>query len=267
MLAGMRWLAAVGFALGACGYVPVDRRPADSPGVYYGEPKVDMACVQRGIDGTLLDRLPAELSGFRVTRQADGVHLHREGRELSANEGGALHEVLGHGAFEQRGLVMESMAADGFHPDDWSADHCTDAVRDACFKLTWHICQTSLDLLASRALADLERAGFSDAAISLDVGVMEAFGPACKGGSSCLPSRHYSADGVYQPDGPRFALGGRAGVCRDDGDCEGGGNICRAWYLAGAAQAAIYHQNMQPEWCGCIEGQCRWFAQQWPAFE
>jgi hypothetical protein len=267
MLASMRWLASVGIAFAACGYVPVDRRPPDPPGVYRGEPNVDMACVQSGVDGTLLDGLPAELSGFTVSRQRDGVHLHREGRELSANEGKALHEAFDHGAFEQRGLVMGSMAADGFHPDDWSADHCTDAVRDACFKLTWHVCQTSLDLLASRALQDLERSGLADAAISIDVGVMEASGPWCKNGPSCPPSPHYSVEGVYQADAPRYGLDRGSGVCRDDGDCVGGGNMCRAWYLAGAAEAAYYHQDMQPEWCGCVAARCRWFAQQWPAFE
>ncbi|HSN30979.1 MAG TPA: hypothetical protein VLT45_32055, partial [Kofleriaceae bacterium] len=57
---------AVLFVLAACGAgSPPPPLPAPPPAP--PDPRVDMACVARARDGKLLDDLPADLDGFRVT--------------------------------------------------------------------------------------------------------------------------------------------------------------------------------------------------------
>ncbi len=112
--------------------------------------------------------------------------------------------------------------------------------------------------------AALTRVGAADGALTVRLSIVEVGGPACKDGPRCAPKPHYSTPhGQHDEGAERHVLPDwKAGACRDDGDCEGGGNSCHAWYLRGGAELAIYVQRPEPAFCGCVERRCTWFTQE-----
>jgi hypothetical protein len=219
-------------------------------------PKVDMACVERARDGTLLDDLPAQLGSFAVTAAKDGVHLHRAGRELTDAEAETLWHQMNTDVFDPGGLA----SGDAGH---FSIYTCDDAPKNNCFKYEAWICQVELATIATRLATAAQHAGVADAAITADIAFEEARGPSCRNGASCIPATHYSVKGTFDPAGPRHPDPDSGdGVCRDDGDCEGEhSNHCMAWYLRGGAETDLFIQKREPTFCGCVDQRCRWFTQ------
>lgn len=246
---------AVLFVLAACGAgSPPPPLPAPAPAP--PDPRVDMACVARARDGKLLDDLPAELDGFRVTAIAGGAHLHRDGRALTSADSERLWKAMSHDVFDGGGLATGSSG-------QYASFTCDDAPKTNCFELRVWICQVDLATLAARLRDAAEHAGAADALISVDVKFEETRGPTCRDGAACTPVAHYSRKGVYDPRRPRHPLPDRGrGACSDDGDCEGAhSNYCLAWYLRGGFEDAIELEGPTPTFCGCVDSHCRWFTQ------
>jgi hypothetical protein len=123
------------------------------------------------------------------------------------------------------------------------ATGCTRSTRvptrtNSCINLELWACQTSLDALARKLAGALEQAGLGDAALSVDVKLVEARGPKCRNGAACTPMQHYSTHGSYDPSRARSSSDGGLGTCVNDGDCERGGQACEACYLVGGRSAA-----------------------------
>jgi hypothetical protein len=219
------------------------------------DPVVDMQCVAQARAGKLGDQLPAEAAGFHVTPAKDGAHVHRDGRKLDEAAGKQLWDAFNADVWSGTGLSMASLG-------QYSVYTCADAGRSSCVKASIWVCQLSVAKLAERVQRTLDKIGLADAELTLDLTFVEARGPACRSGAECPPTPHYSTKnkGPYDPNRPRWPSGGR-GVCENDGDCDGGGNSCEAWYLAGGAEIAIYVQHSEPTFCGCVRERCSWFTQ------
>ena len=137
------------------------------------EATVDMTCVIRGEQRTLLIGLPDRAAGFTVTKTERGVHLHRPGRELGDVEARALWQVLGSEWFVRGGLGDGSIGVDSVY-------RCDDVGRGGCFKLEAWICQRPLEDIAA-TFADIAAAhGAGDMAASLDINYFETSGPRCQ---------------------------------------------------------------------------------------
>lgn len=207
-----------------------------------------MACVARARAGTLFQDLPAELHGLHVTANADGVRLHRDGRPLTQGEGEAL--------WQRATRVLSLPGFSSGRPDI----PCT-AAHGTCFQFDWWICQGNLDAIAARLNQSMQEAGVSDGALTVNLVYLEANGPKCRAGTACKPAAHYSRPATYEPEQSRTPVTSGRGACHDDGDCQGQGNECSAWYLAGGARELLYIQYSTPVFCGCVDRRCTWFGQ------
>lgn len=200
--------------------------------------------------------MPAEVGAFRLVRLNENtVTLNRAGRQLTREEGARLWSLLG----ETRAIKALSTGSSALY----GTSKCPGVGDASCLTFGVWLCQSSLgEILEQLRLAAAE-AGAEDGELFLTLTIHEATGPACKEGPRCVPTPHYSVpDGIYRSTRGRTALEawGR-GNCRDDGDCEGGGNSCHAWYQRGGVELAIFNQMNQPTFCGCVEHQCSWFTQ------
>lgn len=227
--------------------------PATTPASH--EPAIDTACLDRARNGTLLSSLPKKLGAFELSsKNGTTFTLHRPGRPFTEAEGKTLWEQLG-AATPLRGLSSGSSAM-------YSIDKCPGIADGGCLTFSIHLCQTSLETI----VADLDAASkhAPDAELFVTLTAHEAGGPGCKDGPRCTPTPHYSTkEELYRSTRLRNAIPKwSAGACRDDGDCEGGGNVCQSWYLRGNAELAIAIEHSQPTFCGCIERQCTWFTQE-----
>lgn len=219
------------------------------------EPALDTACLDHARHGTLLSSLPAKLGAFEIaTKNATTFTLHRAGRPFTDAEGKTLWEQIG-AASPLRGLSMGSSAL-------YSIDKCPGIADGGCLTFSIHLCQTNLETIAAQLEAAAKQA--PDAELFVTLTAHEAGGPACKDGPRCVPTAHYSTkDEPYRSTPLRNAIPKwSGGACRDDGDCEGGGNICQSWYLRGNAELAIAIEHSQPTFCGCVAKQCTWFTQE-----
>lgn len=217
-------------------------------------PVVDEACLQLARDGKLIASQPREAAGFTVTPTEHGVQMVRNGRALTEEEGTRLWNLFSKDYFSRGGMSSGSSAI--------SSVYKCDGIGDAsCLKLDVYVCQKDIATIATWASEAAAAIGAPDGELALKLGFMER-GPSCKDGAACPPKVHYSTkNGRYESDGPRnLATRGR-GRCTNDGDCEGGGNTCIAWHLAGGVETAIYIQYGVPTFCGCIENTCNWFTQ------
>ncbi|HTR52381.1 MAG TPA: hypothetical protein VMJ10_16825 [Kofleriaceae bacterium] len=235
------WIAVVA----ACGSSAPHRAPEQRE----PEPKVDLACVQRAKDGKLTADLPARIGPFAVTARARGVHLQRDGRVVDDSDGQKLWDAF------TRELAIASIARSSH------AKTCADADVRTCLDVHLWACQLPLEAFAMTLADTLDRAGFADARLAVDVTLVEAAGPPCRDGAACKPMQHYSTHGTYVPNGARHALDPGRGACADDGDCDGRGQLCQAWYLTGGAETLIYEHEPAPTFCGCIDNKCAWFRQ------
>jgi hypothetical protein len=242
--------------IAACGSATPMPAPAAAPEPARADAKVDMACVERARDGTLLGGLPAELGAFEVTAAKGGAHLHRDGRQLTDAEAEKLWQQMSADVFAGGGLATASSG-------HYSIYTCDDAPKNDCFKVQAFICQTDLSTIATRIATAAEHAGVADAMITADIAFVEVRGPTCRDGARCTPAAHYSVKGTYDPAGPRHAETSRGwGACRDDGDCEGAqSNNCMAWYLRGGGEEDLGIIRTRAAFCGCVEQRCRWFTQ------
>lgn len=227
--------------------------PATSP--RSAEPPVDTACLDRARNGTLLSSLPKQLGAFEVAAKNDTTFtLHRVGRPFTEAEGKTLWERIG-AASPLQGLSTGSSAL-------YSIDKCPGIADGGCLRFSIHLCQTSLETIAAQLEAAAKHA--PDAELFVSLTVHEVGGPACKDGPRCVPTAHYSTkDELYRSTRLRNAIPSwSAGTCRDDGDCEGGGNTCQSWFLRGNAELLLFVQHDQPTFCGCVSRQCTWFTQE-----
>lgn len=227
--------------------------PATAP--RSADPAVDTACLDRARNGTLLTSLPKKVGGFEVAAKNDKTFtLHRAGRAFTEAEGKTLWEQIG-AASPLRGLSMGSSAL-------YSIDKCPGIADGGCLTFSIHFCQTSLETIAAQLEAAAKHA--PDAELFVNLTAHEASGPVCKEGPRCVPTPHYSTkDEPYRSTRLRNAIPRwSGGSCRDDGDCEGGGNVCQSWYLRGNAELAIAIEHAQPTFCGCVSQQCTWFTQE-----
>jgi hypothetical protein len=228
--------------------------PTPMPGNEWVEPTVDMTCVIRGEQGTLLTGLPQHVAGFAVTKTAHGVHLHRDGREMSDSEASALWHAGSAEWLAKGGLAMADSGLES------SYFRCDDIGPGGCFKLEAWICQRSLEDLAADFAAAAAEKGAGDAAASLDIEYIEAHGPRCKHGVDCAPIPHDPHRDTYDPMRPRIDRHDGRGVCRNDGDCDAT-QTCRAWYLDGGFEPSGSTIYSMPVFCGCIAHRCTWFEQ------
>ena len=220
------------------------------------EPLVDAACLSRARAGTLISSMPAAVGAFTLARlDEDTVTLHRAGRPLSGEEGARLWSLLG----ETRALKSLSSGSSALY----STSKCPGIADASCLTFSVWLCQSSLNEIVEHLRLVTEEAGAPEGELFVTLTIHEAPGPACKAGPRCVPTPHYSVpDGLYRSTRGRTALEAwSSGSCRDDGDCEGGGNSCHAWYQRGRAELAILNQMSQPTFCGCIEHKCSWFTQ------
>lgn len=220
------------------------------------EPPVDATCLSRAREGMLITSMPAAVGAFSLARRNENtVTLHRAGRPLSSEEGMRLWSLLG----ETRALKSLSSGSSALY----STAKCPGIADASCLTFSVWLCQSSLNEIAEHLRLVTAEAGAPDGELFVTLTIHEATGPACKGGPRCVPTPHYSVpDGVYRSTRGRTALEAwSSGSCRDDGDCEGGGNSCHAWYQRGGAELAILNQMSQPTFCGCLEHKCSWFTQ------
>lgn len=219
------------------------------------EPPLDAVCLERARSGRLLSSLPRQLGAFAVAMTGDSTFtLHRPGRPFTEAEGKALWEQLG-ATTPLLGMSTGSSAMYSLHK-------CPGVADGGCLTFAIHLCQTSLETIISQLEAASSHA--RDAELFVTLTAHEAGGPVCKEGPRCVPTPHYSTkEEPYRSTRLRNAIPQwSAGTCRDDGDCEGGGNMCQAWYLRGNAELAIGIEHGQPTFCGCVSKQCTWFTQE-----
>lgn len=226
----------------------------ESPGSV--APPVDAACLERGRAGTLITSMPGNVGAFTLARlKPDTISLHRTGFPLTTDEGTRLWSLLG-GTRALKALSSGNSALS-------SAFKCPGIADASCLTFSVWLCQTSLNEIVEQLGVATAEAGAPDGELFVTLTLHEATGPACKEGPRCIPTQHYSVpDGSYRSTRGRTALEGwSGGDCRDDGDCEGGGNSCHVWYQRGGPELAILNQMSQPTFCGCVERRCSWFTQ------
>jgi hypothetical protein len=227
-----------------------ERKPGPpSPG-----PVVDDACVERAREGRLIEAQPTEAAGFRVAPTKDGVRLVRTGRALAKDEGEKLWQTFSQEYFGRGGMATGSSAM-------YSVYKCPDAGDASCLTLSLWVCQKDIATVATWAAEAAATIGAPDGELALNLSFVER-PPSCRDGARCAPKVHYSTKrGRYDPGEKRQLATRGIGRCTNDGDCEGGGNHCVAWYLAGGAETSIYIQYSEPTFCGCVESTCNWFTQ------
>jgi hypothetical protein len=217
-------------------------------------PAVDEACVQHAREGRLIEAQPSEAAGFLVTAAEHGVRMVRTGRPLTKQEGEKLWHTFSHDYFARGGMSTGSSAMSSIYK-------CPDVGDASCLTLSVWVCQKDIATIATWAAEAAAAIGAPDGELALNLRFVER-PPSCKQGAACAPKVHYSTkDARYDPGAPRHLATRGFGRCTNDGDCEGGGNSCTAWQLAGGAETAIYVQYGEPTFCGCIEGTCNWFTQ------
>lgn len=216
-------------------------------------PTVSLACLEAARNGTLITDSPVKVGRYRVAHFGEGtLYVSRDGRKLSVNEGKALRD-----GFRATGTSSQASALD-------AVQSCPDVSRASCLTLRLWLCQTSLERLTEELDAALTTARADDGELGVKVEVLESEGPRCKLETSCEPDRHYSAHPTlarYEPSAPRRPIGGGAGHCESDADCEGQENQCLAWYLRGNTTLVSYVAHAEPTFCGCVERACTWFDQ------
>jgi hypothetical protein len=227
-----------------------DRKPGPpDPG-----PAVDAACMQHAREGRLRESQPSEAAGFAVTPTERGVHMVRRGRALTKDEGEKLWQTFSQDYFSRGGMSMGSSAL-------YSVYKCQDVGDASCLTLSVWACQKDIATIATWAAEAASAIGAPDGELALNLDFVEQ-PPSCKDGAACTPKVHYSTKNAhYDPERARHLASRGRGRCTNDGDCEGGGNACVAWYLAGGAETAIYIQYREPTFCGCLESTCNWFTQ------
>lgn len=226
---------------------PPERRAPPRP--------VDMTCVERASEGTLLASFPKTVDGFSVEIGDKVVTVSRPGRALSDAEGSALWKLFSEEYFPKGGLAGGSNGVSSIYT-------CPKSNKAGCFHLEVWACQTSVETLVPWMREAATRVGAGDAEIDMELAILERSGPPCT--EDCQPAAHYSRKNeTYDPRGERHAskLGG-GGACDDDDQCVGAeSNVCSAWYLRGGAELSIYIQVSRPTFCGCVLGECTWFTQ------
>jgi hypothetical protein len=210
--------------------------------------------VQRAREGRLSEAQPSEAAGFTVTPTEHGVHMVRAGRTLTKDEGEKLWQTFSTDQFARGGLSTGSSALSSVYK-------CKDVGDASCLTLSVWVCQKDIATIAAWAAEAAATIGAPDGELGLNLEFVER-SPSCKNGAACPPKVHYSTKrGRYDPDSERLLAERGVGRCTNDGDCEGGGNRCVTWYLAGGAETAIYIQYGEPTFCGCLENTCNWFTQ------
>lgn len=228
---------------------PEEPRPPEKP--------VDRACLDRARAGTMLTALPARVGDFDLAVKNERTFtLHRMGRPLTVPEGQALWSNLGSRTLPT-GLTMGSSALHSVYK-------CEGVADASCLTFSLRLCTTSIERFTGELASAAAAVNAPDGELFVNVTAEEGGGPSCKDGPRCIPASHYSTkDTAYRTTRPRTAISGwSAGQCEDDGDCEGGGNTCHAWYLRGGAELTIYIQHSEPAFCGCVARQCTWFTQE-----
>jgi hypothetical protein len=219
-------------------------------------PEVSESCLAGAHQGDVFASVPSRVRSFGITRDAKTLTLKRAGRTLTPSEGETLFRVVNERALPMLPIASASSAL-------YSVHSCADVPRASCLFLEGWICQTTVDRIAEELEAALDAAKVADGELVVSFVAHEAGGPRCKKGSKCVPNEHYGAPrGLFEPDAirdPTEPYG--SGRCKDDGDCEGPGNVCQAWYLRGAAELLLYMKKSEPTWCGCVDGGCTWFVQ------
>jgi hypothetical protein len=219
-------------------------------------PEVSEACLASAHHGDVFASVPSRVRSFGITRSAKALTFKRTGRALTPSEGETLFRVVNERALPMLPISSASSAL-------YSVHTCADVARASCLFLEGWICQTTVDRLAELLEETLAAANVSDGELVVSFLAHEAGGPRCKKGPKCMPNEHYGAPrGLFEPDAlrdPTEPYG--AGRCKDDGDCEGPGNVCQAWYLRGAPELLLYMKKSEPTWCGCVDGGCTWFVQ------
>jgi hypothetical protein len=210
--------------------------------------------VQQAHNGRLVESQPSEAAGFVVTPAKGGVHMVRAGRALTKDEGTKLWQTFSHDYFSRGGMSVGSSAMSSVYK-------CPDVGDASCLTLSVWVCQKDIATIATWAAEAVASIGAPDGELALNLTFVE-HPPSCKDGAACPPKVHYSTkNGHHDPDGARHLATRGRGRCKMDADCEGGGNSCSAWYLAGGAETAIYIQYGEPTFCGCVENTCNWFTQ------
>lgn len=228
-------------------HAPARQPYAPNPG-----PEVSPACLAAARAHVLTRDVPENVGAYRISRVGErGLYLRRTGRALTDDEGRATFDGLRSPA----GVAGGRSALSSSHA-------CADAPPASCLAFELWLCQTSLERLTTELDAALAHAGAADGELAVLLDVLEARGPKCGAAASCPPGPHYSTkDASYDANGPRRPIGNGAGRCERDGDCEGPGNDCFAWYLQGGAEQLLYRRYPQPTFCGCVERTCTWFDQ------
>ncbi|MBL8923872.1 MAG: hypothetical protein JNJ54_33765 [Myxococcaceae bacterium] len=221
------------------------------------EPAVNQACLDRARAGTLLNALPPAFRRFEIaTAPPRTIILHRAGRPMTRSEGVELWRLLG----DEAPLVELTMGNSGL----FSGHKCPGVADGACLAFSVNLCAGSLESIAVQLELAAAKVGAGDAELHVTITVNEADGPFCKDGPRCVPTPHYSTkDAVYRPTRFRVRVEKWSlGACRDDGDCEGPGNSCHAWYRRGGVDLLVYVQHDAPTFCGCVNRRCTWFTQE-----
>jgi hypothetical protein len=224
------------------------------PGPPNPGPAVDEVCLQRVLDGRQIESQPSEAAGFIVTPTKSGVHMVRKGRALTKEEGEDLWQLFSRDHFARGGMTTGSSALSSVYK-------CHDVPDASCLTLAVWACQKDIATIATWAAEAATMIGAPDGELGLNLQFVER-PPSCQNAARCPPKVHYSTKRArYDPGGERHLAVRGIGRCNNDGDCEGGGNACVAWYLAGGAETDIYVQYSSPTFCGCIEHTCNWFTQ------
>lgn len=104
--------------------------------------EIDMACVERGKEGTLMASLPTTIDGFDVTKEGNTITLHRPGRGLLDAEGNLLWSAFSNEYFSRGGLAGGSNGLGSIYT-------CPHANKAGCFHVELWACQTSPETLVA----------------------------------------------------------------------------------------------------------------------
>lgn len=214
-------------------------------------------CLEHARRGTLADTLPPKVQGFEVrSKDPKKLTLVRPGRRLQVDEGEVLWK-----AFVATHIQVAEQISSGSHGMG-PAPACADVANPSCFYLSAWWCKTSPERIVTWMSELASSQGLGDAELEINLEILEPRGPRCKDGPGCAPTPHESTKNAkYDPKRERQALGDGSGSCKDDGDCEGPGNACVAWYLTGGPQRLIGVEYSTPTFCGCVRETCSWFTQ------